>query len=560
MDWHNGSCRKLDLFQADDLQSCLSCGLTATRVKHQLPPICPKKPQVRLLHLTAGSFADAIQCNVDVEYLNFSSEYVALSYTWADENGDDCKCETIIVNGEPFAVTRNCKLALRRVRSSSRTVVIWVDAICIDQNNDSERGHQVKLMPLIYSRAQRVLVYIGESTSHSRHVFRKLETDFLVWQEDVAIAPHDFSIIALKSVLSKRYFTRVWILQEIALAKTATLICGGDSIPWKDFVAVTRLATKSEERPPALDFNRQLCLVPGKELELLDMGRQSQATNPRDKVYALMRLLPNRRIGSVEVDYTLSVAELYSRVALELASSYDWSHVLARAGACYQVTPGLPSWVPDWSFNQIIVSGPQQSNELYEGDRWVRYQPHSNSVHILTVRQTSSVNLGSAPDKIARYKVMCSSHKSHPSKYLRIKKDHKLAELAQHQYRRLPAAKRGSCICPEAEHSLVIDLLPGSDGTAHTLWKASIEGDDHIYVPSETMYEIFSLNQLESARWEIVKVVCEKQRGKPAFSGTSPSDDFGAIIARSSFLEANGAFIKFLETYYLVEEEWVEVR
>ncbi|KAK7912137.1 HET-domain-containing protein [Apiospora marii] len=189
MEWHEASCRRLDLVSMGGLKSCMSCGsfekpcLPSDTVSEAVPtPVADtvntslgdaseetpyhapirQKSETRILVLEPGKFEDPICGSLMVVSLpSEHTSYEALSYTWADESGDATPRRTIQLGGRPFLITLNCENALRRLRREYVTRNVWVDAICIDQTNISERGHQVQLMPKIYSGAQTVLIYVG---------------------------------------------------------------------------------------------------------------------------------------------------------------------------------------------------------------------------------------------------------------------------------------------------------------------------------------------------------------------------------------------------------------
>lgn len=99
--------------------------------------------------------------NIDLIEVSFSDlpEYEALSYVW----GADSPNSPVICNGQELRVTQNCYSALRRLRLKRKRRMLWIDAICIDQTSDLERGHQVKLMGDVYSKAKSVAIWMGET-------------------------------------------------------------------------------------------------------------------------------------------------------------------------------------------------------------------------------------------------------------------------------------------------------------------------------------------------------------------------------------------------------------
>ncbi|KAI0472962.1 heterokaryon incompatibility protein-domain-containing protein [Xylariaceae sp. FL0804] len=361
MDWHDRSCRRLDLVSAGGMRTCLRCG-SFTALASRIHPLIKSQSEIRLLRVRPAEFEETLHCELIVEDIEspHKSDYEAISYTWADENGNSDPCSEIYVAGQPFQVTRNCENVLRRVRGSLSSRLIWIDAICINQADIDERGHQVQLMPRIYSGAKHVLVYVGESADNSDLCLEAIA--------DGMITEHHpgTTRAAMITLLSRRYFRRVWVLQEIALARRATLICGNWSAPWRNLqVPVNNIISAPSRNlrppvnniipPPALAFDSTTYTTPGKFLSLLDLARSCEAKDPRDKVYALLGLVPGASHQHLVADYNLTVEETYTQVALQLASQHGWASVLCRAGLKHQSLSTLPSWVPDWTWPGEIL-------------------------------------------------------------------------------------------------------------------------------------------------------------------------------------------------------------
>lgn len=131
--------------------------------------------EIRLLHLDAyDDMTQPLHGYLRPTRLSQRPEYVALSYTWADQNSDRALCDRIFLGNAwtPFAVTSNCAAALRRLQSRGGTRVVWIDAICIDQANNGERSHQVSMMRDIFpGRVSGNLPGRGQGTAH-RHPSR----------------------------------------------------------------------------------------------------------------------------------------------------------------------------------------------------------------------------------------------------------------------------------------------------------------------------------------------------------------------------------------------------
>lgn len=169
MDWHDNTCRRLDQVSIGGLITCLSCGSCnkldtqqTTEPNFEYPPI-DQHAEIRLIWLQPGEFDEPIRCDLLTTGICKKS-YEAISYTWAGKSSDYSKTSTIFLDAKPFPVTRNCEMALKRVRARYRHTkkCIWIDSVCIDQDNLDEKGCQVRLMGRIFSQAKAVLVYAGE--------------------------------------------------------------------------------------------------------------------------------------------------------------------------------------------------------------------------------------------------------------------------------------------------------------------------------------------------------------------------------------------------------------
>lgn len=122
-------------------------------------PLSKERKEIRVVHLMPEVDSEFdISCTFSVVSLGDKPEYRALSYTW----GDAQDTLPIILNRHRFQATRNLKAALRRLRELDTGTPIWIDAICINQQDLEERTHQVQLMRDIYQSTAEVVVYLGE--------------------------------------------------------------------------------------------------------------------------------------------------------------------------------------------------------------------------------------------------------------------------------------------------------------------------------------------------------------------------------------------------------------
>ncbi|KAI7786023.1 hypothetical protein LA080_004877 [Diaporthe eres] len=301
----------------------------------------------RLLCLRPGKPGDIIRADLEtVSVLARRHYYDAISYTWADENGDSTKCCSLEIGspGVLLPITRNCDSVLRRVRKHTERV--WIDAVCIDQDNVRERGQQVDLMPRIYKSAVRTFVYVGEASGESELVLRNLAGG--IWTP-----PH-----LLDSFFARPYFTRVWVVQEVALSKAVTMMCGDTAVEWTGFMRGEYLrqiysSSYYETFPTLFRLGRQHHLGAANVLDALLLGRSCKASDPRDKVFGLLRMMSEE--SRPLADYSLSTAEVYTQTAMYLLEVQEWGLDVTMGNLCHRSdeartqTPNLPSWVPDWT-------------------------------------------------------------------------------------------------------------------------------------------------------------------------------------------------------------------
>ena len=130
-------------------------------------PLQSTPHEFRLVLIQPGSFSDPIKCTLQHAYLQDNPSFEAISYLW----GDPKDTVPIFLNSHPFSVTRNLESALRHLRWEDAPRTFWIDAICIDQRNVRERGHQVQLMGEVYRTAERTTVWLGDEREHTGLAF-----------------------------------------------------------------------------------------------------------------------------------------------------------------------------------------------------------------------------------------------------------------------------------------------------------------------------------------------------------------------------------------------------
>jgi hypothetical protein len=207
---------------------------------------------IRLLVLQPGPPDADIHCSLIHTTLakccqDIYDHYTALSYVW----GDPDNTKTILLNDLPFQVTTNLASALHGLRDDQRPLRLWADAVCIDQSNIPERNDQVKLMKDIYTMAHQTVAYLGESNEEIVQAFEALqanEGEDLLSSSSSSPNPHvqlspintvgnSAEILRLQGVvaaqiLTRPWFDRVWIYQELVLSKIVWVQCGRSRVDW----------------------------------------------------------------------------------------------------------------------------------------------------------------------------------------------------------------------------------------------------------------------------------------------------------------------------------------
>jgi hypothetical protein len=289
-------------------------------------------PAIRLLRLLRGNLADDIYCHIFDGWLDQSGggiPYDALSYTW----GTTEKLAKLIVNGDIMYVTSNLYTALHHLRFEDEDRILWIDAICINQNNQQERRHQVQQMGRIYKAAERVVIWLGQGTKETDLVmdFMKQQHDRNVsvegdWRPSAQIRldhvkEDQIAILrdGMEVILTRPWFRRIWILQEIAHARVAIIHCGKKSISARTFAQVPSLMGIH----PHPNCQAVLDIMPGISREeswwsqqrnlhtLLVKFRESEASDERDIIYALQGISSDGCQSDVLVpDYTKPIQEV----------------------------------------------------------------------------------------------------------------------------------------------------------------------------------------------------------------------------------------------------------
>lgn len=326
--------------------------------------------------------------------------YIALSYVW----GDPTNKESICLDGHLFPVTQNLNAFLQTIPcgyehyetlmgSDDELLAFWIDAICINQQDDAERSQQVQRMKQIYERSASVIAWLGVEDAHSDIAFSKMLRLRSYYDARAAVLGHrGVNIAVLESIsraneeifgsldgpldlapwkalhefFERDWWRRTWIVQESTTDVITNFACGRYIISrvtmdvtviiFLGIVRVPELVALEKitgiEVPLRLYNFRHQRRGGGPTMHLLpvlEFLRNHEATDLRDKVYAGLGLAIDYVPGEMRVDYSLSVAEVYVelvRYLLKKSQNLDCLGLVSRSA--HQM-PGLPSWAPDLS-------------------------------------------------------------------------------------------------------------------------------------------------------------------------------------------------------------------
>ncbi|SPJ72252.1 related to heterokaryon incompatibility protein het-6 [Fusarium torulosum] len=317
----------------------------------------------RLLELQpSNSRTDPLVGHLIESDITFRPDFEALSYVWGDIN----PAKHININDQDVAITPNLHLALIHLRLPDEVRTLWVDALCIDQVFHGERNQQVRIMGDIYKSARQVVVWLGEAADDSHLVFEHLKDDTIEGSFPNNPVPTKEKRRAWNSLVKRPWFFRTWVIQEIALARRAIVMCGDDSTLWlnidqgwkPDFSGGAKSLSTVNSAPgnkpdhPLAGFDpdshiwRLRLLHFGSDpMQILRYSRVCQTTEVRDKIYGILGLF---KPGFIPVDYDSPVEDIFQRFTEAVITLTGNLRILKHLGVTKSYD-GLPSWVPDFT-------------------------------------------------------------------------------------------------------------------------------------------------------------------------------------------------------------------
>lgn len=364
---------------------------------------------IRLLTLHAGETLSPISISLHHVRLHDEAQYEALSYTWATEDDDASLSSVVKCDGVDIGITKNCESALGNLRSRDSDRVLWVDAICINQKDEEEKSLQVAKMRDIYRKATNVPIWLGGASeridegsgfSISHHfldyisrlgveirnhtnagrkaeISRSSPTYQILIEDVIEFNLHGIQtslIQGLLDIVLRRWWMRIWVIQEAALATSAILICSTHSVSYANFFDWYRLI-QSDKTPVSsplwrflhnrdhLESVRQAREADGAQMDLsvilkiLYRARRLQSSNPVDKIFGILGLFEYSSNTFPSPDYNKSPTEVFVEVTKRFISQSKGLQILTQASSA-AYAPDHPSWVAIWSQEPILSYSP----------------------------------------------------------------------------------------------------------------------------------------------------------------------------------------------------------
>ncbi|OTA91722.1 hypothetical protein M434DRAFT_75752, partial [Hypoxylon sp. CO27-5] len=156
----------------------------------------------------SGDPENSMNCKLRHHPISPNIGYDALSYTWGDEEPE---CQ-IFIDKKLFWIRKNLYTALQVVRQKDKELFLWVDAICINQDDENERDYQVRQMNDIFAKASLVRVWLGAATIGSDPYYKPIMP---LLEDSQSLADLDQAVL----LLCRPWWKRMWTLQESVLCK-----------------------------------------------------------------------------------------------------------------------------------------------------------------------------------------------------------------------------------------------------------------------------------------------------------------------------------------------------
>lgn len=324
------------------------------------------------------SCQELTRCELVTHAIKEAPPFVALSYTWGDPSIRD----RIVIGRQVVHVTESLAIAIKHMQHPEKTLIMWADALCINQADETEKGGQVQIMDRIYTQACLVYAWLGAGNDNSTKAMRKIKFYHRAYRhmnksgksvsERLGKTPLRrlrlvYSIEPIRSFLERPWFSRIWVFQEAVLNKRLIFGCGtehlsrdalltgtllwhsaGIRLGWPDSPLKTLRIGNYGSLPMTLkDFARSQDSAPFS----IANGKLYQCTDSRDFVYGLLGLISDSEMYGLNADYSKTQQQVFTDLAIALVSAGEFTFLQQLWTA--PLDPSLPSWVPDLSSTRL---------------------------------------------------------------------------------------------------------------------------------------------------------------------------------------------------------------
>lgn len=280
------------------------------------------------------------------------------------------------IGSQWLAIGENLNAALLMLRNSDSARTIWVDAICINQDDVNERNHQVHIMRKIYSNAASVIVWLGPESKSSRAAMDLIITCNQS-SDDELLHGKENALMGLSDIFQRSWWKRIWIVQEAVVARELVIFCGNYILPWS---FISRVCVQIRRNEFSRDARSQLLRSSGYRnftalegfrrehgttslTKYLKCTRDYEASDMRDKLYALIGVASDISPEDIVPDYTKPTRTVFldlvhflvtKRHSLDIIASGRHIRPASMTDPSPSRKPGdeTPSWLPEWRVSQ----------------------------------------------------------------------------------------------------------------------------------------------------------------------------------------------------------------
>ena len=355
-----------------------------------------KKGEFRILQLAGGGRKEEkVVCSLVTASMDRPMKYEAISYLWGNAGPRQTYMAIDLVDPQgrhhSIHIKSNLYAALRSLRHPKNPRFFWVDALCINYNNGDiqEKNQQIAMKQYVFHNAANLCFWLGEDPIY------KVALDFIPRIQDLAgigkLVGNDTVIdewVAFVTLLKNPVFSRLWFVQEVAVARNVTLHCGHPAIHYGDLVdAVAMFMSFRAEisllfRRNGKDYkeltDRKMAMVKrfidvstnavrkssGQLQRLLSLESlvsqlsDLSATASLDRIYSVLAIAkdgpplktwtqyphetPND--GLLQIDYHKSVLEVYQDFVVHAINSSQSLNIICRYWES-SAEANLPTWV-----------------------------------------------------------------------------------------------------------------------------------------------------------------------------------------------------------------------